>query len=622
LIGAIRIGLSGKSAMQRRDILAGIGFGATALVLPRDGHASAAANSTKPGPGIEPLALGAVQLGELAAQQQGAILSALLGMDEGLLLRPFREGAGMQIGAERLGGWYDFDPASDPPRNMSGFIPGHSFGQYVSALARFAASGNAPARSKMVRLLDGFAPTVTPEFYRDYPLPAYTFDKLLIGLIDAVRFGGHEPARALFDPVTDAALPSLPGHARDRQIPLVPPPRNEAFGWDETYTLPENLYLAHAIGAGERFLPMARAYLLDETYFDPLARGENVLPGRHAYSHFNALNSALSAYAVDGSARHLAAARNGFAFAREQSWATGGWGPNEGFVSPGSGALGALLGHAHGSFEGPCGCWGHFKLSEGLIRFTGDSRPGDSMELLLYNVALGALPLKSDGTAFYYADYSDGGRKTYYDAKCPCCSGTIGQLVASYGSSAFLRDAHGLLVNLYLPATARWENDAGERLVLEQSGPYPLGDEVRLRIAAPKPVAMDLRLRIPGWAGPRTAIAVNGREVARPRPGQFASLPRTWRDGDEVVLTIDRRRRLEPVDAQHPDRVALMDGPLALFATQPSAEPWSRNALLGTSQAEGEPRWTVQGAEGARHFAPYFAIGETPAQLYQHLARS
>ena len=605
--------------MKRRGFLGGVGAGAAALALPRGSSAAALARTNAPDR-LQPLALGAVRLGGLAAQQQGATLSALLAMDDELLLRPFRERAGLAIGAERLGGWYDFDPTSDPPRNMNGFIPGHSFGQYVSALARFAASGNAPARAKMVRLLGGFAPTVTPEFYRDYPLPAYTYDKLLIGLIDATRFGGHEPARRLIDRVTDAALPWLPGHARDRQIPLVPAPRNEAAGWDETYTLAENLYLAGAIGAGERYRRMARAYLLDETFFDPLARGENVLPGRHAYSHLNALNSALAAFTEDASAKHLAAARGGFGFVLDQSWATGGWGPNEGFVTPGTGALGKLLSQPHGSFEAPCGCWGQFKLAAGLIGATGDSRPGDSMERLLYNAALGLLPLKSDGTAFYYADYSDSGHKGYYGMKCPCCSGTIGQLVASYGASAFLADSRGLAVNLYLPATVRWEAPGGERLVLEQSGSYPLGDEVRIRVGAAKPTAMDLRLRIPAWAGPRTAIAVNGRQVGRPSAGRFASLMRRWQGGDEVVLTIDRSRRLEPVDAQHPDRVALLAGPLALFAVQPAAQEWSRAALLGAWQTPGEAEWTARGTEAAQRFAPYFAFGLEPAQLYQRLA--
>jgi DUF1680 family protein len=69
---------------------------------------------------------------------------------------------------------------------------------------------------------------------------------------------------------------------------------------------------------------------------------------------------------------------------------------------------------------------------------------GDSMERLFYNAPLGLLPLKADGTAFYYADYNDIGARTYFDYACPCCSGTIGQLTADYGTSAYLRDADGL----------------------------------------------------------------------------------------------------------------------------------------------------------------------------------
>ena len=131
---------------------------------------------------------------------------------------------------------------------------------------------------------------------------------------------------------------------------------------------------------------------------------------------------------------------------------------------------------------------------------------------------------------------------------------------------------------------------------------------------------MDLRLRIPQWAGPRTSIAVNGREVARPRPGAFASLARNWRDGDKVVLTIDRTMRLEQVDAEHPDRVALMQGPLALFAVQPRSPQWSRANLLAARQTAHAAEWTAHGSAGVQRFAPYFAFGEEPAQLYQELA--
>jgi hypothetical protein len=41
---------------------------------------------------------------------------------------------------------------------------------------------------------------------------------------------------------------------------------------------------------------MGRRYLLDRTFFDPLAQGQNVLPGLHAYSHVNALSSGMQGY--------------------------------------------------------------------------------------------------------------------------------------------------------------------------------------------------------------------------------------------------------------------------------------------------------------------------------------
>ena len=49
-------------------------------------------------------------------------------------------------------------------------------------------------------------------------------------------------------------------------------------------------------------------FLADDWYWDPLAGGQNVLPGKHAYSHVNAMSSAMQAYFVLGSEKHLRAA--------------------------------------------------------------------------------------------------------------------------------------------------------------------------------------------------------------------------------------------------------------------------------------------------------------------------
>jgi len=375
------------SRTTRRSVLAGM------TALPAAGLLDRAAAAT-PAVEIEQLDYRDVTLLEGPARAQlDRTLETLLAMDEAALLRPFRAAAGLPVAPHGLGGWYDASPAFDPPMNMTGFIPGHSFGQYVSALARaYAVGGDPRARAKVDRLIAGFAPTLSPAFYANYPIPAYTYDKIVVGLIDAHVFAGNRQALALLGPATDAVLPRLPDRALDRAVTEKNPRPNMAFGWDETYTLPENLYLAAERGAGERYRAMARRYLLDDSYFRPLAAGRNVLAGRHAYSHVNALASALKAYQVDGDPMHLAAARNGMQFVLDQSFATGGWGPNEAFVEPGSAKLGDSLGTTHRSFEAPCGCYGHFKVARTLMRVTGDSRWGDSIERLFYNAALGLLP--------------------------------------------------------------------------------------------------------------------------------------------------------------------------------------------------------------------------------------
>src|SRR3546814_7493959 len=86
---------------------------------------------------------------------------------------------------------------------------------------------------------------------------------------------------------------------------------------------------------------------------------------------------------------------------QEQSWASGGWGPGEFFIKPGSGELAeTLFRNFKSSFETVCGSYAHFKLTRYLLRITRDSRYGDSMERVFYNTVLGAMPMLADGSAF------------------------------------------------------------------------------------------------------------------------------------------------------------------------------------------------------------------------------
>ena len=552
-------------------------------------------------------------------EQFAAQHKTLLALDEDSLLKPFRQAAGLSAPGEDFGGWYNASPSFNPPADMHGFIPGHSFGQYLSGLARAHAITSDPVtREKVKRLVAGFAPTITPKFYDGYPLPAYTFDKTNIGLIDAHAFAGDEIALNVLNQATDAALPHLPEKALTRPEMEARPHPNMAYTWDEPYTLPENLYLAWRRGAGDRYRALAARYLLDREYFDPLAAGENVLPGKHAYSHVNALSSAMQAYLVDGSAKHLRAAKNGFDFVAAQSFATGGWGPNEGFVIPGSGALGNSLHSTHASFETPCGSYGHFKIARYLLAVTGDSRYGDSMERVLYNTVLGALPMEADGTAFYYADYNAAGSKTYFEYRCPCCSGTLGQVVADYGISSYFLNRSGVVVNLYTPSELRWRL-GGRTVTLRLTTAYPLAPEINIEVRTATPETFSVSLRIPTWAGPNTAVAVNDRRLGAPIvSGRFLEIRRTWNDGDRIVLVLDMPLRLEAVDDKHANDLAVMQGPLALFAIGNRFLPFNRRDLSAVRQvAPQSAEWRVVTSDGEQVFKPYFAVERETTRLYQ-----
>jgi hypothetical protein len=548
----------------------------------------------------------------------------LMGISNDSLLKPLRMMAGLAAPGEDLGGWYSYREDYNYRTDTVGFAASCTYGQWVSALARnYGMTGDVASRDKVLELNRLYAETIGVRYYEVNRFPAYSYDKLVCGLMDSHRLVRDPRAFRLLDATTDAAVQVLPGHAVEHDVAWRPD-RDISWNWDESYTMPENLYLVYGMGAGARYRKLAEQYLNDGV-FDALARGENSLAHKHAYSYVNSLCSAMQAYFVDGSVTHLEAARNGFEMLQAQSYATGGWGPDETLQATGSSALYESLTKTHHSFETPCGSYAHMKLTRYLLRATRDGKYGDSMERVMVNTVLGARPLEEDGSTYYYSDYNFAGRRVYHNARWACCSGTLPQVATDYGINSYLQEPGAVWVNLYIPSVLRWSVGANQ-IQLEQSGDYPLSDAVEFRMTAARPETFALHLRIPAWAeGAR--VAVNGRAMPLNVTKGFAVLRRTWKSGDVVELEMPSKLRLEAIDAAHPEVVALVRGPLVLFAKTESQPRLTREQVLGARRSAGA-EWVIDTEvaasgdtdQGPLRLVPFTEVGDAAYTTYLKLS--
>jgi DUF1680 family protein len=128
-------------------------------------------------------------------------------------------------------------------------------------------------------------------------------------------------------------------------------------------------------------------------------------------------------------------------------------------------------------------------------------------------------------------------------------------------------------------------------------------------------------LRIPAWAGAKTLVSVNGqRGESGVVPGKFLALRRTWKDKDRIELEIEMPLRLEPVDQEDPNIVALVHGPIALFAVGEIPARLTRAQLLAaTASSQSREDWIVRTDSGVLTMRPFAAIKDEKYRLYHQV---
>jgi DUF1680 family protein len=125
-------------------------------------------------------------------------------------------------------------------------------------------------------------------------------------------------------------------------------------------------------------------------------------------------------------------------------------------------------------------------------------------------------------------------------------------------------------------------------------------------------------VRIPAWAGAKTIVSVNGKRVdGEIAPGKFLAVQRTWKHGDRVEIEMETPLRLEGIEPESPNIVALMRGPLAMFAIgENPAHPTRDQLMTATASAQSSDDWVVSTGSGPVTLRSFAAIKDEPYRLY------
>ncbi len=521
-------------------------------------------------------------------EQRKTLLDTYLSIDTGEYLHYFRKLAQMDDDYDGLVGWYG--------RNAS------TFGQILSALARLSkATGEKRVADKAMELIEGWAACAKVSQVLYDVNGSYEYDKLMGGMVDLYLYMDYTPALDYMEALTLSAMARFSGDIpRDGRI------REGMEGLIEWYTLPEHLYRAYEITGNSIYKTFAQEW--DYPYlWDKLARGEQNVGPRHAYSHVNSLSSAAMAYRVTGEEHYLDTIEQGYdIILGEHTFATGGYGPAECLFPLEEGYLGDSIkanwdndkrhkeylnfGNSivtrddqWGSCEVSCCSWAVFKLTHYLMTMTGKAHYGNWEEKLLYNGVGGQLPITKTGKVMYYADYFiNGGIKSVQDGRLmedgasfqwQCCTGTFPQDVSEYNHMLYYTDMENkaLYVAQYLPSTISCAIQ-GTSVVLVNESQYPKEKTLRFRIKAlPESKTFPMNFRVPDWATDRSMnkLTINGvtQEVAI-EPDTWLTVENQWKEGDVIDIEFGFTLRFESVDTYAPEVVALCYGPLVLVCDE------------------------------------------------------
>jgi len=487
----------------------------------------------------------------------------LLALDPERLVRNFRVNAGLPAPGQPLGGWEAPDCE----------LRGHFVGHYMSACAQmYAATGDKRYLEKgeaVVRVLglcqeqlSGGYLSAFPETFLDRVeqrkqvwAPYYTLHKILAGLEDMYVYGQDEQALEMARKLGDWVV-ARNSRLSDEQMQAML--QTEQGGMNEALA---NLY---GLTGEKKYWAMSLRFN-HHRVIDPLEAGEDRLTGLHANTQIPKLIGLARQYELTGDTNLEAGAKNFWeTVVQHRSYVIGGNSDGEMFTATNR------LGQMGPNTTETCNTYNMLKLTRHLFCWEPRAEYADYYEKALCNHILASQNPES-GMMCYYVPLRAGSRKNFNRPNDDfwCCTGTGVENHGKYGDSLYFHNDDQLYVNQFIGSELDWKEKG---LQVRQESRFPEEEQSRLTLHCAQAVALEIKVRHPGWARRGFEVRVNGEQVAAGEPGSYVAIKRAWQDGDRIEIQMPYELREEGF-AERPERAAVLDGPLVLGAVIDMKKP-------------------------------------------------
>lgn len=247
------------------------------------------------------------------------------------------------------------------------------------------------------------------------------------------------------------------------------------------------------------------------------------------------------------------------------------------------------------------------KLSQQLLRLTGEAKYADAIEIAFYNALLGAM--RPDGSD--WAKYTPlSGQRLKGSEQCGmglnCCNASGPRALFTIPLTAVMASEEGAAVNFYIDGSYELKTPGGNRLLIEQQTDYPASGEITINVKLKKPERFSLAIRLPGWSE-KSTVQVNGESITGVTSGEYLNISREWKENDRISLSLDMRGKIHTI-GEVPVYKAITRGPVVLTRDERLKGPGLEAILAPVADGNGYIEFTPQKSDDPNIWMIFSAI--------------